>query len=44
MKTKAGSECVAHILQTLTDADSEATVVSIDGIGAFDLVSRNAMM
>ena len=25
LKTKAGSECVAHILQTLTDADSEAT-------------------
>ena len=31
LKTKVGSECVAHILQTLTDADSEATVVSIDG-------------
>ena len=36
LKTKAGSECVAHIC--------EATVVSIDGMGAFDLVSRCAMM
>ena len=32
--TKGGCECVAHILQTLT----------IDGVGAYDLISRNAMM
>ena len=44
MKTKAGCETVAHILQVLTDADPDATVVSVDGIGAFDLISRNAMM
>ena len=44
LKTKAGCETVAHILQALTDADPNATVVSVDGIGAFDLISRNAMM
>ena len=44
LKTKAGCETVAHILQVLTDADPDATVVSVDGIGAFDLISRNAMM
>ena len=33
--------CRTHIRQTLTDA---ATVVSSDGIGAFDWVSWNAMM
>ena len=44
LKSKAGSECVAHILQTRTDADGQATVVSIGGIGAFVLVSRNAML
>ena len=44
LKTKAGCETVAHILQVLTDADPNATIVSVDGIGAFDLISRNAMM
>ena len=44
LKTKASCETVAHILQVLTNADPDATVVSFDGIGAFDLISRNAMM
>ena len=44
LSTKAGCECVAHILQTLTDVDERATIVSIDGIGAYDLISRNAML
>ena len=44
LSAKAGSECVAHVLQTLTDVDPNATVVSIDGVGAFDLISRNSMM
>ena len=30
--------------QTLLDLDPRATVLSVDGIGAFDLISRNAMM
>ena len=44
LSTKAGCECVAHIMQTLTDQDAEATVVSIDGVGAFDLISRRAVL
>ena len=28
----------------LTDADPNAIVVSVDGIGAYDLISRSAMM
>ena len=44
LKTKAGCETVAHILQVLTDLDPDATVVSVDGVGAFDLISRNTMM
>ena len=44
LKTKAGCETVAHILQVLTELDEKATVVSVDGIGAFDLISRNSMM
>ena len=42
--TRAGCECVAHALQGLTETDPEATVLSIDGISAFDLVSRAAML
>ena len=44
LSTKAGCKCVAHILQSITDLDSEATVISIDGIGAYDLISRNPML
>ena len=42
--SKAGGESVAHAIQSLTDMDSRATVLSIDGISAFDLISRAAMM
>ena len=44
LSTRAGSECVAHVLQTLTDVDPSATILSVDGIGAFDLVSRETML
>ena len=44
LSTKAGCECVAHILQTLTDLDGKATVLSIDGIGTNDVISRSTML
>ena len=31
-------------MQALTDQDVNATVVTIDGVGAYDLISRNAML
>ena len=37
-------ECVTHALQSLTEENPTTTVMSIDGIGAFDLVSRKAML
>ena len=40
-KTRAGCECVAHIIQSLTELDP-CTVISVDGVGAFD--SRFAML
>ena len=43
-RTKAGCECVAHVLQGLTELDPQANVTSIDGISAFDLMSRRAML
>ena len=44
LSTRVGCECIAYVIQTLTGIDEEATVVSIDGVGAFDLISRNAML
>ena len=44
LSTRAGTEAVTHALQALTSLDEDATVVSIDGVGAFDLISRNAMV
>ena len=38
LTTKFGGECIA--LQALTDVDDRATVLSIDDIGAFDLIMR----
>ena len=35
---------MAHALQGLTDLDPEATNLSIDGISAYDLISRRAML
>ena len=28
LKTRAGTECVSHILQTLVESDADATIVS----------------
>ena len=42
LSTPAGCECVAHALQSMCEADPQTTILSIDGIGAFDLVSRTA--
>ena len=44
LSTKAGCECVAHMLQSITDLDPEATVISIHGIWGVrsDLQERDA--
>ena len=44
LSTRAGSECIAHVIQGLTELKPEATVLSIDGISAYDQISRAAMM
>ena len=44
LSTRAVCECVAHALQSMCEADPHSTVLSIYGIGAFDLVSRTAML
>ena len=42
LTTKVDCESVTHVLQSLTDQDERATIVSIDGVGAYDLISLNA--
>ena len=44
MSTKSGCECIAHALQGLTVMDPRATVMSIDGRNAYDLISRQEML
>ena len=44
LTTHSGCACVAHAVQALTDVDESGTVLSIDGTGSFDFVSRGAML
>ena len=44
LSTRAGTESVSHLLRALTDLDPEFTVVSVNGIGAYDLIRRRAML
>ena len=42
LSTRAGSEALAHGLAT--EADPSLTILSVDGVGAYDHVSRSAML
>ena len=44
LSTRAGYECIAHAIQAMTDANPQCTVLSVDGIGAYDTISRRAML
>ena len=44
LSTRAGCECIAHILQGLCEQNPQAAVVSVDGLSAFDQISRVAML
>ena len=44
LSTRAGTDCVGHAVRAMTDAHSTSTVLSIDGIGAYDHVFRSAML
>ena len=44
LSTRSGCECIAHALQAVTELDPEATITTIDGISAFDSISRRAML
>ena len=44
LSTKSGMDCVGHVLRAATDMDDTLTVTSIDGVGAFDHIRRQAML
>ena len=44
MSTRAGTDCVGHAVRLLTDASPTASLLSVDGVGAFDYVSRAGML
>ena len=44
LSTRAGTECVGHLFRAACDLNPNACVLSIDGIGAFDNISRKAML
>ena len=44
LSTRAGTDCVGHAVRAMTDAHSTSTVLSTDGIGAYDHVFRSAML
>jgi len=43
LSTRAGTDCAALLLRAMLDQDTDAVVVSIDGVGAYDHVSRAAI-
>ena len=44
LSTRAGTDCVGHVVRASTDADHRLTILSVDGIGAYDHVMRAAML
>ena len=44
LSTRAGTDCVGHMLRAATDSDPDATILSVDGIGAYDHVPRAALL
>ena len=44
LSTRAGTDCVGHLLRAATEDNHNATVMSVDGVGAYDHVLRAAML
>ena len=44
LSTRAGAEALARTLRLATETDPRATLLSVDGVGAYDHVSRQAML
>ena len=44
LSTRAGTEAVARVLRAATEVNPRTTVLSVDAVGAYDHVSRGAML
>ena len=44
LSTRAGTEAVVHALTTDSEQHPTRTILSVDGIGAYDTISRNCML
>ena len=44
LSTRSGMDCVVHALRAATDLDPTLTLISIDGVGAFDHIRRQSML
>ena len=44
LSTRSGAERVVRLLTAALELDPESTIVSVDGVGAFDTMSRQAML
>ena len=43
LSTRAGTDCAAFLLRTAAETDEHGAIVSLDGVGAYDHVSRAAI-
>ena len=44
LSTRVGTDCVARVVRLLTELDPKKTLLSIDGIGAFDHIKWKSML
>ena len=44
LSTRAGTDCVGHAVRVATELNPRLTVLSIDGVGAYDHIFRSAML
>ena len=44
LQTRAGTDCLAALLRTASELNEDSIVISLDGVGAYDHVSRAAFM
>ena len=44
LSTRAGTDCVGHAIRLATDLDARLTVLSINGVGAYDHVLLQAIL
>ena len=44
LSTKAGSEALVRAIRAATESDPRTTVLSVDGVGAYDHISRQSML